>query len=161
METQVPSTKPAVTLQAKVKVLASMMTSYCFNTGVDSTHEMSRILFVFQKWTMQCINTEKQICATWLDRILSVFHYFIIFVWIFIIFRVVLCCRETCSRREAHKKRMFENTVLGQIFIPMKDKVIGDWRNMCKEQLMVCSSDRLLVMGRKAKRMASRGHIAL
>lgn len=161
METQVPSTKSAVNLQARMTVLASMMTSYCFNTRVDSTPEIPRILFANPKWTMLCINTQKQICAMWLGSTFSVFHYFIIFVMVFIILRVVLCCREMCSLREAHKQRMFENMVLWQICIPMKDEMREDWRKLCKEWFMVCNSDRLLIMGCKAKRMASRGHIAL
>ena len=56
---------------------------------------------------------------------------------------------------------MLETRVLWQIFIPMKDEMIGDWRNMCKEWFIVCNSDRLLIMERKAKRMATRGHVVL
>jgi hypothetical protein len=43
----------------------------------------------------------------------------------------------------------------------MKNEMRGDWRNLFKEWFMVCNSERLLIMGRKAKRMASGLHIAL
>jgi hypothetical protein len=43
----------------------------------------------------------------------------------------------------------------------MKDEMRGDWRKLCKEWFMVCNSDRLLIMGHKAKRNASGVHIAL
>jgi hypothetical protein len=36
---------------------------------------------------------------------------------------------------EEHRLRVLENRVLRKIFRPKKDKVIGDWRRLHKEEL--------------------------
>ena len=55
-----------------------------------------------------------------------------------IILPVVLYGCETWSTlREERKLRVFENMVL-RIFGPRRDEVMGEWRRLHKEELMIC-----------------------
>jgi len=37
--------------------------------------------------------------------------------------------------KEAHRLRVFENTVLGNVFGPMRDEVTAEWRRLHNEEL--------------------------
>jgi hypothetical protein len=54
-----------------------------------------------------------------------------------IILPVVLYGCDTWSLllREEHRRRVFENMVLGWIFGPARDKVTGKWRKLRNEEL--------------------------
>jgi hypothetical protein len=54
-----------------------------------------------------------------------------------IILPIVLYGRETWSLtlREECRLRVYENSVLRRIFGPKRDKVTGEWRRLCKEEL--------------------------
>jgi hypothetical protein len=54
-----------------------------------------------------------------------------------IILPVVLYGCETWSLtlREEHRLRVFENSVLGIIFGPNRDEVLGEWRKLHNEEL--------------------------
>jgi hypothetical protein len=55
---------------------------------------------------------------------------------------VVLCGFETwlLILREECRLRVFENGVLRRIFEPKRDKVKGEWRKLCNEELNVLHS---------------------
>jgi hypothetical protein len=63
-----------------------------------------------------------------------------------IILRVVLYGYETSflTLREKHRLRVFENGVLRRIFGPKRDKVIGEWRRLHKEELNLYSSPNII-----------------
>jgi hypothetical protein len=46
--------------------------------------------------------------------------------------------------REACRLREFVNRVLRRIFRPKKDEVIGEWRKLLSEQLMLCIPHKIL-----------------
>jgi hypothetical protein len=52
-----------------------------------------------------------------------------------IILPIVLCGCETwlLILREERKLRVFENVVLGRLFGPRRDKVMGEWRRLHNE----------------------------
>jgi hypothetical protein len=53
-----------------------------------------------------------------------------------IILPVVLCGCETWSLtlREEHRLRVFDNRVLGRIFVPKRDEVTGKWRKLHNDE---------------------------
>jgi len=64
-----------------------------------------------------------------------------------VILPVVLYGCETWSltMREAHRLRMFENSVLRKIFGPKRDEVTGEWRRLHKEEFYyLCSSPNII-----------------
>jgi hypothetical protein len=50
-----------------------------------------------------------------------------------------LCGYETWSLtlREEHRLRVFENRVLRRIFGPKRDEVMGEWRKLLSEELLL------------------------
>ena len=79
-----------------------------------------------------------------------------------IIFPVVLYGCETWSLtlREERWLRTFENRVLGRIFGPKRDEVIGEWRKLHNKELNVLYSSSNSVYFIKSRRMRWAGHIA-
>jgi hypothetical protein len=67
---------------------------------------------------------------------------------------VVLDGCETWSLtlREAHRLRVFENRVLRRILGPKRDEVMGGWRQLHIEELII----RMM----KSRRMRFAGHVA-
>jgi hypothetical protein len=61
--------------------------------------------------------------------------------------------------REEHRPKVFENRVLGRIFTPQRDDVIGGWRELHNEELHnLYFSPRII---RRIKtRMRREGHVA-
>jgi hypothetical protein len=54
---------------------------------------------------------------------------------------------------EEHKQRLFENRVLGKIFVHKKDKVLGSWKKLHSEELhdMCCSPDIRIIKSRTVR----------
>jgi hypothetical protein len=79
-----------------------------------------------------------------------------------IIFPVVLYGCETWSLtlREEHKLRVFEKRVLGRIFGPKRDEVIGGWRKLHNVELHSLYSSPGIVRVIKARMMRWAGHVA-
>ena len=59
---------------------------------------------------------------------------------------VVLYECETWSLtlREERKLVVFENMVLRRIFGPRRDEVMGEWRRLHNEELMICTPHPIL-----------------
>ena len=79
-----------------------------------------------------------------------------------IILPVVLYGRETWSLtlREERKLRAFENMVLGRVFGPRRDEVMGEWRRLHNEELNDLYSTPNIVWLIKSRRMRWAGHVA-
>jgi hypothetical protein len=79
-----------------------------------------------------------------------------------IIFRVVLYGCETWSLtlREEHRLRVFENTVLREIFGPKRDEVTGEWRRLHNEELNDLYSSSTIIRVIKSRRRRWAGHVA-
>jgi hypothetical protein len=45
------------------------------------------------------------------------------------------CETWSLTLREEHRLRVFENRVLGRIFLPKRDEVTGEWRKLHNEEL--------------------------
>jgi len=58
------------------------------------------------------------------------------------------------------KLRVFENMVLRRIFIPMRDKVMGEWRRLHNGELNDLYSSPNTVRVIKSRRMRWAGHVA-
>jgi len=75
---------------------------------------------------------------------------------------VVLYGCETWSLtlREECRLRVFENRVLGKIFVPKRSEVIGKWRKLHNEELndLYCSPNIVQVI--KSRRVKWVGHVA-
>jgi len=61
---------------------------------------------------------------------------------------------------EERKLRVFENKVLGRIFGPRSDGVLGEWRRLHKEELNDLYSSPNIVRVIKLRRMRWAGHVA-
>jgi len=46
--------------------------------------------------------------------------------------------------REEHMMRVFENRVLRKLFGTERDEVIGEWRRLNSEDLMICAPHQML-----------------
>jgi len=55
---------------------------------------------------------------------------------------------------------VFENTVLGGIFVPRSDEVRGEWRKLHNEELNYLYSSPNIVQVIKSKRIRWAGHVA-
>jgi hypothetical protein len=79
-----------------------------------------------------------------------------------IILPMVLYGYETWSLilREERRLRVFENRVLRRVFGPKRDKVIGEWRKLHKEELRDLYSLLNIVRVVKSRRMRWAGHVA-
>jgi len=62
--------------------------------------------------------------------------------------------------REERKLRVFENMVLRRIFGPRRDKVMGEWRRLHKEELNDLYSSPNIVRVIKSRRMRWASHVA-
>jgi hypothetical protein len=62
--------------------------------------------------------------------------------------------------RDEHRLRLFENRVLGRIFGPKRDEVIGSWRKLHNEELhnLYCSPSIIRII--KPRKMRWAGHVA-
>jgi len=78
-----------------------------------------------------------------------------------IILPVVLYGCETwsLSMREEHRTRVFENQVLRRIFVPKRDKVIGEWRKLHNDEPDDLYSAPSIVQVIKSRRMRWAGHV--
>ena len=78
-----------------------------------------------------------------------------------IILSVVLFGCETWSLtlREEHRLRVLENRLLRRIFVPKRDKVTKEWRNLHIEELNLYSSPSI-VQVIKLRRMKWAEHVA-
>ena len=54
---------------------------------------------------------------------------------------------------------MFENRVLRRIFVPKRDKVMGDWRKLRNEELNDLYSSANIVQVIKSRRLGWAGHV--
>jgi hypothetical protein len=61
--------------------------------------------------------------------------------------------------REEPRLRVFENGVLRRIFEPKRDKVKGEWRKLCNEELNVLYSSPDTVQVIKLRRMKWAGYV--
>ena len=75
---------------------------------------------------------------------------------------VVLYGCETwyLTLREGRRLRVFENRVLGRVFGPKKDEVIGGWRKLHNEDLSDLYSLPHIVRVVKSRKMKCAGHMA-
>ena len=64
------------------------------------------------------------------------------------------------SFREERKLRVFDNSVVRKIFVPRRDEVTGEWRNLHNEELndLYCSPNIVWVI--KWRKMRWVGHVA-
>jgi hypothetical protein len=46
--------------------------------------------------------------------------------------------------KEERRLRVFENRILRGIFGPNRDEVIGEWRKLHNEELMICTAHTIL-----------------
>jgi hypothetical protein len=55
--------------------------------------------------------------------------------------------RETwpLTLREEHRLRVFENKMLGRIFGPKREEVVGDWRKLHNEELRNLNSSPSII----------------
>jgi hypothetical protein len=56
--------------------------------------------------------------------------------------------------------RVFENRVLGRVFVPKRDEVTGEWRKLHNEELNDLYSLPSIVRVVKSRRMRWAGHVA-
>jgi hypothetical protein len=77
-----------------------------------------------------------------------------------IILPVVLYGCETwfLTLREEHRLRVFENRVLRRIFVPKRDEVTGEWRELHSEELHILYSSPNIIRHIKPRRMRWVGH---
>jgi hypothetical protein len=66
----------------------------------------------------------------------------------------------SCTFREEHRLRVFENRVLRRIFEPKRDEVAGNWRKLHNEELHGLYSSPSIVRVIEARRMRWAGHVA-
>jgi hypothetical protein len=55
---------------------------------------------------------------------------------------------------------VFENRVLRRIFVPKKDEVTGEWRNLHSGELHILYSSTNIIRQIKSRRMWWAGHVA-
>jgi hypothetical protein len=65
-----------------------------------------------------------------------------------------------CALREEHKLRVFENRVLGRIFGPKRNEIIGGWRKLHNEELHNLYFSPSIIRMIKSGRMRWAGHVA-
>jgi hypothetical protein len=75
---------------------------------------------------------------------------------------VVLYGRETSylTLREEHRLRVFENRMLGRIFGPKGDEVMGGWRKLYNEELHNLYYSQSIIRIIKSRSMRWVGHVA-
>jgi hypothetical protein len=63
------------------------------------------------------------------------------------------CETLSLTLREEHRLWVFENRVLGRVFGPKRDEVVGDWRKLHNEELhnLYCSPNMIRMI--KSRRM--------
>jgi hypothetical protein len=78
-----------------------------------------------------------------------------------IILQVVLYGCETWSLTlsEEYRLRVFENRVLGKIFGPKNDEVMGEWRKLHNRELHNLYSSADIIRQIKSRRMRWAGHV--
>jgi hypothetical protein len=69
-------------------------------------------------------------------------------------------CKSSVVVWEGRRFRVFENRVLGRIFGPKTDEVIGDWRKLLNEELNGLYTSPNFVRVTKSRRMRFAEHVA-
>jgi hypothetical protein len=79
-----------------------------------------------------------------------------------IILPVVLygCEALSLTLKKEHRLRVFESRELKRIFGPKRDKVMGSWRKLHKEELCDLYSSPSIIRIIKSRRMRWAGHVA-
>jgi hypothetical protein len=67
---------------------------------------------------------------------------------------------STLTLREEHRLKVFDNKVLGRIFVPKRDKVTGGWRKLHNEELRDLYSSSSIIRIIKSRRMRWAGQVA-
>jgi hypothetical protein len=68
--------------------------------------------------------------------------------------------RNSLTLREEHRLRVFENTVLRNIFGPKRDEARGGWRKLHNEKLHNLYSSPSIIRMIKSRRVRWAGHVA-
>jgi hypothetical protein len=79
-----------------------------------------------------------------------------------IILPIVLygCETWTLALREEHRLRVFENSILREMFGPKMDEVTGEWRKLHSEELHNLYSSPDIIRQVKSRRVRWAGHLA-
>jgi hypothetical protein len=62
--------------------------------------------------------------------------------------------------REEKRLRVFENRILGRVFGPKRDEVMGGWRKLNNKELCDLYSSPSIIRMVKSRRMRWAGHVA-
>ena len=68
------------------------------------------------------------------------------------IFPLILCETWSITLREGRRLRVYENRVLRRIFVPKRDEVTEEWRDLHNEELNDQYSPSSIVRGVKSRR---------
>jgi hypothetical protein len=76
-------------------------------------------------------------------------------VWARIFLPIFLCGLDTylLELRKGHRLRVFENRVLGRIYGPKTDEILGGWRRVLNEELHNLHSPLSIIRMKKQRSM--------
>jgi len=103
-----------------------------------------------------CCHSLQNLSSSWLSENIKIKMYRTI------ILSVVLFGCETWSLtlKEEHRQRVLENRLLMRIFVPKRDEVTKEWRNLHIEELNDLYSSPSIVRVIKLRRMKWAEHVA-